>query len=140
MMSMSSANASRSPLFLMLCSILEEFSASSRYILKSTGDRTEPYGSPISALSDEEPTSMVEFSCSFIINSTNANSAGVLHLFYISLNRSLLSTESYAFCKSMRRLYFLLFFPYNSLRSLLMWMAVDLPSLKPVWYIFESIR
>jgi len=40
----------------------------------------------------------------------------------------------------MRRLYFLFFFPYNSLRSLLMWMAVDLPSLKPVWYIFESIR
>ena len=62
MMSMSSANASKSPLFLMLCSILEEFNASSKYTLKSTGDRTEPYGSPISALSDEEPTSMVEFS------------------------------------------------------------------------------
>ena len=46
----------------MLCSVLEEFSASSRYTLKSNGDRTEPYGSPISALSDEEPTSMVEFS------------------------------------------------------------------------------
>jgi hypothetical protein len=50
MTNMSSANASRSPRFLTSSSFLEDFIASSRYTLKSTGDSTEPYGNPISAV------------------------------------------------------------------------------------------
>jgi hypothetical protein len=46
---MSSANAKRSPLLRTDSSLSEDLSASSRYTLKSTGDRIEPYGSPISA-------------------------------------------------------------------------------------------
>jgi hypothetical protein len=69
----------------MPCNILEEFKASSKYTLKSTGDRTDPYGSLISALSDEEQTSTVEFSCSLIIISTNANSAQQKFYIYSSL-------------------------------------------------------
>ena len=55
---MSSANASKSPLFRTDSSLLEDFNASSRYILKSTGDRIEPCGSPISALSLCPPISI----------------------------------------------------------------------------------
>ena len=47
--SISSANARRSPLFLTSSSLFEDFSASSRYTLNSTGDRIDPCGSPISA-------------------------------------------------------------------------------------------
>ena len=67
---MSSANASKSPLFRTDSSLSEDLSASSRYILKRTGDRTDPYGSPISAFREEVPTSMIEFLCSFSINPT----------------------------------------------------------------------
>ena len=47
--SMSSAKASRSPLRLSSSSFFDDLSASSRYTLKRTGDRIEPYGRPISA-------------------------------------------------------------------------------------------
>ena len=49
------------------------------------------------------------------------------------------STESYAFCKSMSRLNLRFFSPCTSFSSRLAWMAVDLPSLKPVWYTFDEI-
>jgi hypothetical protein len=55
-----------------------------------------------------------------------------LHLLSSSFQRISLSTESYAFCKSMRRLYYLFLLPWTSLSRRLAWMAVDLPSLKPV--------
>ena len=45
-----------------------------------------------------------------------------------------------AFCRSTSRLYFLFFLPCTSCRSLLAWIAVDLPSLKPVWYICDARR
>jgi hypothetical protein len=45
----SSAKASRSPRLLMSSSFLDDLRASSKYTLKRTGDRIEPYGSPISA-------------------------------------------------------------------------------------------
>ena len=48
--SMSSANASRSPLLLTSSNLSEDLIASSRYTLKSTGESTEPWGRPISAL------------------------------------------------------------------------------------------
>ena len=47
--SMSSAKASRSPRLLISSSFPDDLRASSRYTLKRTGDRIEPYGSPISA-------------------------------------------------------------------------------------------
>ena len=70
MTSMSSANASRSPLFLTASNLVEDFRASSRYTLNSTGDSTDPYGSPISALMECYPTCMVDSLCSFMMRST----------------------------------------------------------------------
>ena len=49
------------------------------------------------------------------------------------------STESYAFFRSMSRLNFLFLNPWTSLSNRLAWMAVDLPSLKPVWYTFDEM-
>ena len=67
---MSSANASKSPLFLTASSLTEDLSASSKYTLKSTGDRIEPCGSPISALSLCPPISISDCLWSFVIKFT----------------------------------------------------------------------
>ena len=138
--SISSANASRSPLFLTSSNFLEELIASSKYTLNKTGDSTDPCGSHISALICYSPTWIVDYLCNLVINSTSASSLSFLHLFLSSYHSISLSTESQAFYKSMSRLNFLFLLPCTSLRSLAAWIAVDFPSLKPVQYIFDSIR
>ena len=69
--SMSSAKASRSPLFLISSSFLDDLRASSKYTLNSTGERMEPCGSPISALILWVPTYIVESLCSLTMSSTS---------------------------------------------------------------------
>ena len=139
-MSMSSANASRSPLDLTSSNFRDDLIASSKYTLNKNGDNTDPYGDPISALISCSPTYIVDSRCNFIINFTMAFSLSFLHLFSKISPKISLSTESYAFCRSTSRLKFLFLLPWTSLSSLLAWIAVDLPSLNPVWYTFDLIR
>jgi len=136
---MSSAKASKSPLFLISSSFLDDLSASSKYTLNSTGERIEPCGSPISALILWVPTYIVDSLCSLTMSSTSDFSLWDLHRSLRSFQSITRSTESYAFCKSIRRLNLRFLNPCTSLRSRLAWMAVDLPSLKPVWYTLEDI-
>ena len=140
MTSISSAKASRSPLDLTSSNLLDDLIASSRYTLNNTGDSTDPCGSPISASICYSPTYIVDYLCNFIINSTIAISLLLLHLFFRRFQSISRSTESYAFYKSISRWYLLFLLPCTSLRRRLAWMAVDLPSLNPVWYTFDSIR
>ena len=132
MTSMSSANASRSPRSLTSSSLAEDLIASSKYTLKRTGESTDPWGSPISASICWLPICIEDCLCSPLMRSIRVLSWSFLHLLSSSFQRISLSTESYAFCKSMRRLYYLFLLPYTSLSKRLAWMAVDLPSLKPV--------
>ena len=138
--SMSSANASKSPLDRTSFNFWDDLIASSRYTLNSTGESTEPYGNPISALISCSPTWMIDSLWSLVSSVTIALSLSSLHLFSSNPHRISLSTESYAFYRSMRRLNFLFFLPCTSLSSLLAWIAVDLPSLNPVQYIMELMR
>ena len=69
MTSMSSANASRSPLPLTSSSLLDDLIASSRYTLKSTGDSTDPWGRPISALIRWSPICIYDCLCSPLMSS-----------------------------------------------------------------------
>ena len=130
--SMSSAKARRSPLDLTSSNFLDDMIASSKYTLNKTGESTDPYGNPISASICYSPICMVDYLCSFVISSTIASSLLLLHLLLSRFHRISRSTESYAFCKSMSKLYFLFLLPCTSLRRRLAWIAVDLPSLKPV--------
>ena len=131
--SISSAKASKSPLLLMSSSFLDDLSASSKYTLKSTGERIEPCGRPISAFMLCVPTYMVESLCSFTMSSTSDFSYYDLHRCFSNFQSVTRSTESYAFCKSMSRLNLRFLNPWTSFSKRLAWMAVDLPSLKPVW-------
>lgn len=74
------------------------------------------------------------------MSSTSAFSYSFLHLCSRSFHSISLSTESYAFCRSMRRLYFLFLRPCTSYSKRLACIAVDFPSLKPVWYTLDDIR
>lgn len=138
--SISSANARRSPLDLTSSNFCDDLMASSRYTLNKIGDSTDPYGSPISASIECSPTWMVDYLCNLVISSTIISSLWFLHLFLSNIHNISLSTESYAFCRSMRRLKVLFLLPCTSFRSLLAWIAVDFPSLNPVWYTLEEIR
>ena len=131
--SMSSAKANRSPLLLSSSSFFDDLSASSRYTFKRTGDRIEPCGRPISAFIVWVPTYIVESLWSLIMSSTSDFSLRDLQRSLRSFQSITLSTESYAFYRSMSRLNFLFLSPCTSLSKRLAWMAVDLPSLKPVW-------
>jgi hypothetical protein len=58
--SMSSAKARRSPLDLISSNFLDDMIASSKYTLNKTGESTDPYGNPISALISCPPTCIVD--------------------------------------------------------------------------------
>ena len=63
-------------------------------------------------------------------------SVSLVHLLFRTLQSFSLFTVSYAFWRSMRAAYFLLFLPYPGWIcdiSLEMWAAVEVPSLNPVW-------
>jgi hypothetical protein len=101
--------------------------------LNNTGDSTEPWGNPISALIWRSPIYIVDSRCSFISSFTIILSPSPLHLKSSSSHKISLSTESYAFYRSIRRLNFLFLPPCTSFSNLLVCKAVDLPSLNPVW-------
>ena len=64
------------------------------------------------------------------------SSYSFLHLLNRILQSFSLLTVSYAFWRSMRAAYARLFLPYPGwiwVRSLETWVAVEVPSLKPVW-------
>ena len=64
------------------------------------------------------------------------SSLSFLHLLKRILQSFSLLTVSYAFWRSMRAAYARLFLPYPGwiwVRSLETWVAVEVPSLKPVW-------
>ena len=131
--SMSTAKARRSPLDLTSSSFFDDFIASSKYTLNNTGDSTEPWGNPISALIWCSPIYIVDSRWSFISSFTIILSPSSLHLKSSSSHKISLSTESYAFYRSIRRLNFLFLPPCTSFSNLLACIAVDLPSLNPVW-------
>ena len=63
-------------------------------------------------------------------------SVSLVHLLFRTLHSFSLFTVSYAFWRSIRAAYFLLFFPYPGWIcdiNLEMWAAVEVPSLKLVW-------
>jgi len=128
----SSANASKSPRTRIYSNFVDDLMASSKYTLNKTGDRIEPCGRPISALMECPPIVMSDSEWSLLINLTNFSSDSSLHLYLSRVHRIPLSTESYAFCRSMSILYFLFFGPWTSYKSLLACIAVDLASLNPV--------
>jgi hypothetical protein len=91
--SMSSANASKSPLDRTSFNFYDDLIASSRYTLNSTGESTEPYGNPISALISCSPTWMIDSLWSLVSSVTIALSLSSLHLFSRNTHRISLSTE-----------------------------------------------
>ena len=100
--------------------------------VENTGDNTDPCGSPKSTLICCSPTWIVDCLCSLVMSSMRNFSPSFLHLFCSSYQSISRSTESYAFCRSIRRLNFLFLLPCTSLSSRAAWIAVDFPSLKPV--------
>ena len=71
-----------------------------------------------------------------IMRSARVSSLSLLHLLKRILQSFSRLTVSYAFWRSMRAAYARLFLPYPGwiwVRSLEMWVAVEVPSLKPVW-------
>jgi hypothetical protein len=72
------------------------------------------------------------------ISIASVRSVSFWHLLLRILQSFSLLTVSYAFYRSIRAAYFLLFFPYPGwiwVISLQMCAEVEVPSLNPVWYI-----
>ena len=70
------------------------------------------------------------------MRSAKVSSLSLLHLLIRIFQSFSRSTVSYVFWRSMRAAYVRLFLPYPGwiwFRSLETWVAVEVPSLKPVW-------
>ena len=111
-------------------------SASSRYTLNNMGESTPPCTTPRLAENECLPMTTCDSWYILVMSRARVWSVSLLHLLCRILHSFPLSTVSYAFYRSMSAAYFLLFLPYPGwiwLRSLDTWVAVEVPSLKPVW-------